>query len=59
MPLDVVLLRALVAAEHHPADTLARDHVRLRQAGERDTEQVGGEGRDRDVLVAHPCTRRS
>ena len=48
--LDIVLRDGLVAAEHHPSDAVARDHVRLRQAGERDTEQVRGHGRYRDVL---------
>ena len=42
---------ALVARKHHPANTVARDHVRLGQAAKSDAGQVGSERSDRDVLV--------
>ena len=34
---------ALVARKHHPANTVARDHVRLGQAAKGDAGQVGSE----------------
>ena len=40
--LDVVLGNALVAGQDHPADAVAGDHVRFRQAGEGHAEQVRG-----------------
>ena len=48
--LDVILGETLVAAQHHPADTPAGDHMGLRQSGERHAEQVRRKGRDGDVL---------
>ena len=43
-----------VARHDHPADAVARDHVRFRQARERHAEQVGRERCDGDVLfVVH------
>ena len=43
---------ALVARKHHPANTIARDHVRLGQAAKGDAGQVGRERSNRDVFVA-------
>ena len=50
--LDVVLGNALVAGQDHPADAVAGDHVRFRQAGEGHAEQVRGHRGDGDVLQA-------
>ena len=48
--LDIVLGDALVAAQDHPADAVPGDHMRFRQSGERDAEQIRGHRRDGDVL---------
>ena len=50
--LDQVAGAALVPREHHPPDAVSGDHMALRQAGERDAEQIGGEARNGDVLKA-------
>ena len=49
---DEVAHTALVARKHHPANAIARDHVRLGKAAKGDTGQIGGERGNRDVLVA-------
>ena len=49
---DEVAHAALVARKHHPANTIARNHVRLGKAAKGDAGQVGGERGNRDVLVA-------
>ena len=43
---------ALVARKHHPANTIARDHVRLGKAAKGNAGQIGSERGNRDVLVA-------
>ena len=49
---DEVAHAALVARKHHPANAIARDHMRLGQAAKRNAGQVGGERGNGDVLVA-------
>ena len=49
---DEVAHAALVARKHHPANAIARDHMRLGQAAKRNAGQVGGERCNGDVLVA-------
>ncbi|EKC67133.1 hypothetical protein OBE_05593, partial [human gut metagenome] len=49
---DEVAHAALVARKHHPANTIARDHVRLGKAAKGNAGQVGSERGNRDVLVA-------
>ena len=49
---DEVAHAALVARKHHPANTIARDHVRLGQTAKGDAGQIGSERGNRDVLVA-------
>ena len=49
---DEVAHAAKVARQNHPADTVARDHVALRKAGEGHARQVRGKRRDGGVLDA-------
>ena len=49
---DEVAHAALVARKHHPANAVARNHMRLGQAAKRNAGQVGGERCNGDVLVA-------
>ena len=49
---DKVAHAALVARKHHPANAIARDHVRLGKAAKRNAGQIGGERCNGDMLVA-------
>ena len=49
---DVVLGATLVAGQDHPADAIARYHMRFRQAAERDAEQVRSKRSGGDMLQA-------
>ena len=50
--IDEVAHAALVAREDHPADAVARHHMGLGEAGERDARQVGRQRGNGDVLEA-------
>ena len=49
---DEVAHAALVARKHHPANAIARDHVRLGKATKGNAGQIGSERGDRNMLVA-------
>ena len=48
--LDVILRNTLVAGKYHPSNAISGNHMRLRQTGERYTEQVRSQRCDRNML---------
>ena len=49
---NVIACKVFVARKDHPADTVARDHMRFGKARERHAEQIGRQRGNRGVLQA-------
>ena len=48
---DIVSAQTHIAADNHPANAETCDHVGLGKTGEGDAEQIGGQGRNGDMLL--------